>query len=235
LGHIGTDAAAEAIATIWLGEQADVWETAQYTLVECGIAAIPVVCQELTRSNVNSRPRVSALTPSTLAFWITTEVALHALPGRHERNHKSALIILHTLIDRHGLVVFERILATPKLPPQDKFGCLEILRRRRRMLALVLYFRDTRSYCEHTAATSDDPEVRIGAREVLDYCSLARGSLQPLSVSSDQLLRAAESEGIETPEEELLRGSDYEQPPLTEEEQEPSGLIAKALRRFRRN
>jgi hypothetical protein len=232
LGRIGTEAAAETIATVWLGEQDDVRETAQVALLDCALTAVPVVCQKLIGIYSRSKPAFQPLTTRTSTFWITTEIALHLLPGRQAQIHHSALFILQTLIDKHGSLVFERILATPKLPPQAKFGCLEILRRRRKWLTMIFYFRDARSFCEHSAATSDDPAVRIGAREVLDYCSLARGSMQPLTAASDQLLRAAETDSIETPENELLRGSDSESPTMIEG-QEPVGLVAKALRLFR--
>jgi hypothetical protein len=230
LGQIGTEEVIKIIDRVWLDERADLHDEAVFALQQCGLVAVPAVCRALAAAH-------AVVTSRAAGVRVTAAISLQSLPDRHDWIERDARALLFALIDDHGHDVFIAILATDRLTPRDKYLCLEILRRRHRSLLLTIYFRATTSYCEQLAVTAESDAVRAGARAVLDYSLLARGSAQSLTAQSDELVRAAGASSCEQGSDELVRGAAEPGIPGEEEQEqmaEPVGLLERALRLFKR-
>lgn len=226
LGQISTEAALEVIDRVWR-EEHDLHDVAIETIRAIGLPAVPMVCRALAQG-------YTALTPPTTGLRLAAIIVGQSLAGLYDALARDAHQILSAWLNTYSTEVFAAILATGKLSPHDKYSCLEILRRRRVTLHMIVYFRDTRSFCEQFAATDKRDEGRAGARSVLNYITLARGSERPIA-QSNELLRAAQATPDGTAADELVRGADEPEESLEEKPAERAGLVARALRLIKRN
>jgi hypothetical protein len=200
LGDIGTEAAIETIGRVWR-EERDLHDVAPEALLRAGLPAVPILCRALAEG-------YAALLPQLSRLHLTVILVRHSLIRLHGGPESAAYHVLCSLLEARGVEVFAALLATDRLSPREKYACLEALRRRWRYMQLTVYFRDVPGYCQHWAATDEREAVRAGARAVLDYITLPRGSQRPLTTGSDELLRAGSGMEDDVGSDVLLRASD---------------------------
>jgi len=136
------------------------------------------------------------------------QIGLAALSARLLRTLGDAQTLPRSLVSSHHLPARYRVEALEAIRGVRYGGWLG-LGALRYPLPPILEF------CDQLATADPDPNVRFGARDLLDHENLLRGSAA--NHQGGVLLRAAESGPVAVPSDELLRGSDRgDDEPLSE-------------------
>jgi hypothetical protein len=198
LGVLGFPSVIEPICGMLADKKEKVRASAIASLVQVGLPSLPALCLRLTPEHLESG---------------------------------QALMALQEIVRVYGQSALQSLLGADALTPEQRWNALLLLsdfRNRfhyfspeRRLLA------DPHRICE-TEAESQDAAVRKGAREVLEYTTLARASQRSLSTEQGELLRGAQGSAAPQGGETLLRASAEVEAP---EGKSPT-LWARLRRRF---
>jgi hypothetical protein len=184
LGHIHDNHAIEALCKALGDKKASVRENAMFALEQIGVGTVPMLCQRLADENIRLRVHAT-LTLSQLYR-----------DNRHE--------------------TLDRILGDRHLTPQQRWQGLEAIRASRPSRLTFHWLGDVYRYCQEAVQFSkaygrEDSAACRGARQVLEYMTLARPAMRDLASERTQLLRAVQNDIHDDSGETLLRGSSVEE------------------------